>query len=145
MAHGLNKVVRKSKESSVTVPDRLSFPDLIKKTDEAIANDAKLSLDKYVRSCGIPERMLLPKGKSEGMEFILAVAVTDGEKDLIVENLEKDDKGGTHTQCGIHGEKYPDRKPLGYPLDRKIPDERVFLEVPNFYKTVVKIYHKDKP
>ena len=143
MSAGANHITRNSKESSVTVHDRLRYLELVKKTDAAIEEGTELHLEEYLRPCGIPERMLLPKGKSEGMEFTLAVAITDGEKDLIDMSLVDSEKlASSYAHCGVHGEKYPDKKPLGFPLDRKIPDERIFLETPNVYKGVVKIYHR---
>ena len=143
MHGGQNKISRKSTESSVTVPDRMSYHDLVEKTDAAVESGSKLDLHEFERSCGIPNRMLLPKGKPQGMDFVLAVAVTDGEEDLAVADMEKDSHGNTHAQCGIHGEKYPDKKPLGYPLDRRVPDDRVFYDTPNFFRTYVKIYHNE--
>ena len=139
---GKNTITRKSSESSVTVPDRMSFPELMKKADEAVDSGSKLDLHMYTRSCGIPERMLLPRGNPQGMEFDLYVAVTDGEEDLVMKDMEKDERGSTHTQCGVHGEKYPDKRPLGYPFDRRIPDDRVFENIPNFYHKTIEIFHQ---
>ncbi|TOF84739.1 hypothetical protein CGJ13_23485, partial [Vibrio parahaemolyticus] len=53
------------------------------------------------------------------MEFSLFVGVSDGDEDKTVDNPE--DLAATHSQCGIHGEKYPDKRPMGYPVDRHIP------------------------
>lgn len=140
---GQNKITRKSSESSVTVPDRMHYADIMLKADEAVEKGEELHLEEFVEGCGIPNRMLLPKGKKSGMYFVLAVAVTDGEEDLAVAGFEKEDHKRHFAHCGVHGEKYPDKKPLGYPLDRKVPDTRVFFETPNFYRTYVKIYHND--
>nr|XP_045583379.1 hemocyanin B chain-like [Procambarus clarkii] len=139
LSSGSNHVVRKSTESSVTVPDRLSFEELKKRTDAAVTSGSELDLHEFERSCGIPNRLLLPKGKERGMEFALFVGVTNGDEDKTVDNPEK--LGPTHAQCGIHGEKYPDKRPMGYPVDRRIPDNRVFLETPNIKRIFVNVFH----
>lgn len=95
----------------------------------------------YVRSCGIPHRLLLPKGKTAGMDFTLLVAVTDGNKDKAVEHPEQSDR--SHSQCGVHGGRYPDKRPMGYPVDRRIPDERVFLGTPNIKRVPVQVFHDE--
>ena len=140
MAPGANTIVRHAADSSVTVPDVPSFHALIEAADAAVAAGEELHQEQYERACGIPNRLLLPKGTSEGMEFVLAVAVTDGETDEQHDILEKQDVHG-HAQCGVHGEKYPDHLPMGFPLDRHIEDERILLSSPNVKYTIVKITH----
>ena len=142
VSSGSNKVVRKSSESSVTMPDIPGFSSLIKAADEAVSSGGDLHHEEFDRACGIPNRMLLPKGTVEGMEFALAVAVTDGDTDQQHDALEKSGYH-SHTQCGIHGEKYPDHQPMGFPLDRRIPDERVLLKSDNVAYTIVKVFHKE--
>merc|ERR1712212_1109071 len=138
---GAIHVVRKSGESSVTVPDVPSLTTIMEETNLAMENGRTLNMEEYERSCGLPNRMLLPKGKKDGMEFYLAVYASDGSADRNGEHVEGEELGGTHSHCGVHGEVYPDKRPLGYPLDRRIPDERVFLNMPNFKSTVVAVYH----
>ncbi|KAK8752085.1 hypothetical protein OTU49_011984, partial [Cherax quadricarinatus] len=141
LAPGSNHIVRKSVDSSVTVPDRPSFDSLKRKADQAVESHSKLDLHEFERSCGIPNRLLLPKGTTSGMEFSLFVGVSDGDEDKTVDNPE--DLAATHSQCGIHGEKYPDKRPMGYPVDRHIPDPRVVLQAPNIHKVHVKIFHDE--
>lgn len=139
---GENHLERKSSESSVTVPDVPSFSTLIAEADKAVAGTSDFDFAEYDRSCGIPNRMLLPKGNPSGMEFALVVSVTDGESDAQHDSLEHAG-AHSHTQCGIHGEKYPDHQPMGFPLDRRIPDERIFLNADNNAYTIVKVFHDD--
>ncbi|XP_018012847.1 hemocyanin-like [Hyalella azteca] len=141
LSAGDNVIKRKSSDSSVTVPDVPSFQTLITEADKAVAGSSDFDFAHYARSCGIPNRMLLPKGTENGMEFALVVSVTDGESDEQHDALE-DATTESHTQCGIHGEKYPDHQPMGFPLDRPIPDERVFLSSDNNAYTIVKVYFK---
>ena len=139
MSAGANDIIRKSSESSVTVEDRKGFKELIKMADEAVAG---AGIEKsYARACGHPHRLLLPKGKPEGMKFKLYAAITKGSD--IHSSYGGDDLVDNHAYCGIQGKPYPDLKPMGYPFDRRIPDAREF-KIPNFHGIEVEIYHNDK-
>lgn len=141
VASGNNKISRSSRDFSVSVPDVPSFKSLIHTADQAVAKGSPLGLEEFDRSCGIPDRLLLPKGNSRGMEYVLAVAVTDGEADIQHDLLEKSE-AHSHAQCGVHGEKYPDHQPMGFPLDRRIEDERILLGSPNIKYTIVSVTFK---
>jgi len=141
LSPGANHVVRKSSESSVTVPDVPSFHTLIDQTDEAVANGNELNMSGFERACGIPNRMLLPKGWGHGMQFTMDVYVTDGENDWNIEAGDFDEVEGSHSHCGVQGKPYPDRRPLGYPLDRRIEDNRIFDNTVNFKAIPVKVFH----
>ena len=138
---GENLISRKSSESSVTVPDIPSFSKLIHDADAAVANGAELHNEQFAHQCGIPNRMLLPKGTHEGMEFALVVTVSDATEDEGHETLEKSGHH-SHGQCGITGEKQPDHQPMGFPLDRKIADD-AFLHADNIKSILVKVHHHD--
>merc|ERR1712212_152822 len=135
LEHGANHIVRKSTESSMTSPDIPSFADLIHRADEAVQNGEELDTSAYTQQCGIPNRMLLPKGKKEGMDFYLEMIVNDAAGD----NHEVDEH--SHGHCGVRGETYPDHRPMGFPMDRSIPDDRLFL-ADNIHSQKVKVYHK---
>ena len=143
MTPGANTIIHKSSESSVTVPDSVSFASLIEKADAAVAAGQQSSgMEEYSRNCGIPDRLLLPKGNEQGLEFALFAFVNDGSHDH-TDSFDLDGHyGGTHAQCGIHGQKYPDLRPMGFPLDRHISDSRIATTISNFKKTYVKVYHK---
>ncbi|XP_064089683.1 hemocyanin B chain-like [Macrobrachium nipponense] len=140
---GGNRIVRKSTDSSVTVPDIPPFQTLIDAADQAVAGNGEFHMPEHQRSCGIPNRMLLPKGKEQGMDFALILAVTDGSYDATHSDAAESEHGGSHALCGSHGEVYPDRRPMGFPLDRRIPDRRVYDETTNFKLTIVKVYHEE--
>merc|ERR1712189_32075 len=117
----------KSSELAVTVPDSTSFADLIEKADAAVsAGQESSGMESFSRTCGIPDRLLLPKGNEQGLEFALWALVSDG----------------SHDHTGIHGQKYPDLRPMGYPLDRQITNPRISEKITNFKSTYVKVYHK---
>ncbi|XP_047499441.1 hemocyanin subunit-like [Penaeus chinensis] len=136
LSPGSNHIVRKSSESAVTVPDVPSFDTLFKKAEAALGG-GDAGLTEFESATGIPNRFLLPKGNEQGLEFDLVVAVTDGEADAAVEGLH-DNTDFIH--YGSHG-KYPDNRPHGYPLDRKVPDDRVFEDLPNFKHIQVKVFN----
>merc|ERR1712142_20625 len=137
---GNNHFVRSAKESSVAVPDIPSFKTLIEKADHAYQYKHEPQLTEFQRSCGIPQRLLIPKGTVKGLDFQLWAFVTDGSNDATLDDLHKDEYL-SHSHCGIPGEKFPDSRPMGFPLDRKIPDARVFHGTTNFKNTIVKISH----
>ncbi|CAL4121185.1 unnamed protein product [Meganyctiphanes norvegica] len=145
LAPGANTVIRPAEKSTVTIPDIPSFDFMKEKTDAAVAAGADATgLEEFGRSCGIPNRLLLPKGKENGLEMVLMAFLEDGEADkaddfTIDVNSEF---GGTHAHCGIRGQKVPDKRALGYPLDRSITDFRMTAAVPNFKTSLVNVYHK---
>jgi len=143
LAPGANTIVRKSSESAVTVPDSPSFQEMIAKTEETLASGAdSTTLEELSRACGIPDRLLLPKGKEEGLDMVLMSYISDGETDHTDTFQVGGHYGGTHAHCGIHGQKYPDKRAMGFPIDRQILDFRMSASVTNFKNTMVKIYHK---
>lgn len=120
----------------MTVPDVPSTLTLHQKTEEALTSGTELYLEEFESATGFPDRLLLPRGNSAGMEYKLVVMVSDGEADAA--NMDIINMSKFH-HYGHHG-VYPDKRPHGYPLDRRVPDERVFHELPNFHETIVKVH-----
>nr|ALF44611.1 hemocyanin [Eriphia verrucosa] len=135
---GHNTITRSSRDSAVTVPDVPSFQTLMTKTEQALASGSALHLEDFHSSLGLPNRFLIPKGKSEGMEFHLVVFASDGAKDAAVDGLHQIT---TFHHYGLHDGTYPDHQPHGYPLDRHVDDERIITGVTNFKAIDVKVYH----
>jgi tyrosinase len=65
--------------------------------------------------CGWPLHLLLPRGTKSGMEFVAFVMLTDFEQDMV--DAEK--KCGSMSFCGARDARYPDKRPMGYPFDRR--------------------------
>ena len=128
---GNNEIIRKSSESSITVPDVPTYKTLVEMTEN------RQNLEMYESATGIPNRLLLPKGNEEGVEFRLLVAVSDAEKDINDESIITMNK---YHHYGVRGIQ-PDKRPFGYPLDRRVPDEHIVDEVPNIKETMVKVYN----
>jgi len=149
LAPGANLILRDAKFSTVTIPDIPTFSYIMEKTNAAVMEGAdSTGLEGLDRSCGIPDRLLLPKGKENGLEMVLMAFLEDGEADkadgisLDGISLGETEFGGTHAHCGIHGQKIPDKRAMGYPLDRPILDFRMTASIPNFKTNLVKVYHK---
>ncbi|XP_053638076.2 pseudohemocyanin-1 [Cherax quadricarinatus] len=137
---GENHIVRKSVESSVTVPDVPSINTLHEKAEAALSGGSDLQQEQFVSAAGLPNRLLIPKGNEAGVEFKLVVAVTDGAADAAINDLETFKKFHHYGYKGV----YPDKKPHGYPLDRNVPDEQIFHDIPNFAETIVKVFNHDE-
>ena len=77
----------------------------------------RIPIDDRQCNCGWPYHMLLPAGNesAEGMPYILMVMVTDAAIDMV--GAEPD--CGSLSFCGTRTNQYPDRRPLGYPFNRK--------------------------
>jgi hypothetical protein len=97
-----------------------------KKLLKAIDGSEELKLQK--RIFAFPERLLLPKGKPEGMPFQLFVFVSPVQGEPM-----------TYTSR-VFGEALMDNRPFGYPLDR--PIREFDFHGPNFFFKDVFIYHQ---
>nr|CAC44752.1 hemocyanin subunit 4 [Cupiennius salei] len=113
LAPGKNVINRNAIESSVTLAHTYTFEEL--KAGQAASQDAT----EYC-SCGWPENMLVPKGTSKGMDFELFVMCTD----YTVDNPEGANVrticSDAVSYCGAKDQKYPDKKPMGFPFDRHL-------------------------
>ncbi|NP_001301064.1 hemocyanin AA6 chain-like [Limulus polyphemus] len=131
---GKNEITRNSVDSSVTISTLHTFDEL--ESGVGVNENA----DEYC-SCGWPKNMLVPRGNNKGMTFELFVMLTDWEHDNVggkgSDNHMCDD---AVSYCGAKDSKYPDKKPMGFPFDRRIDahDIEEFL-TPNMALTDVKI------
>lgn len=123
----MNKIERSSHESIFVVPDTMPSLDFYKMITKALegGDTYKYSTQMY----GIPDRMMLPKGKPEGMAFKLFVYVSPYVES---ETLTMD--------FPIFGTQQVEKKPIGFPLDR--PMYHYDKTVPNMYWKDVTIFHK---
>nr|CAR85701.1 hemocyanin subunit type 1 precursor [Periplaneta americana] len=139
---GTTVVQRKSSESSVTIPDRETTKVLTKRVEEALQGKTTYMVNKDVRHCGYPDRLLLPKGKKDGMIFTMYVIVTDYETEKVNDLPYDYEYGGAISYCGtLAGHKYPVNKPMGFPFDRQIDGDNFCT--PNMFQKDVIITFKD--
>jgi tyrosinase len=104
---GKNVIARSSKLSAVIRKPATRPDDPPKPPDR----------DSYC-DCGWPCHLLLPSGgRGAGRDFRILVMLTDWNLDKV----EVAGKCGSMSFCGKRDAKYPDRRPMGYPFDRKWP------------------------
>ncbi|GBL88938.1 Hemocyanin A chain [Araneus ventricosus] len=135
---GKNTIVRSSTDSSVTISSTYTFKELLHGED--FDNDRT-----EFCSCGWPQHLLVPKGNDKGMTFDLFVMISDGEKDKVAPTAgSKKLCNDALSYCGVMDEKYPDKRAMGYPFDRKITAESYaeFLS-PNMLVSNINIRFQD--
>merc|ERR1719445_655413 len=106
------KYRRQSKNSSVTMktPHGLEYGDL----QSALESGNITAEDFNYLGCGWPKHLLISKGNSEGASFSLFVVISQ----LLEGETLPPDLGHSFTLCGVKGEKFPDKRPMGFPVDR---------------------------
>lgn len=114
MRPGANTVNRRSTESAVTIPYEQTFRS--QKVRPAAGTLAEEEFNQC--GCGWPQHMLIPKGNAAGMKFDLFVMISNYDEDRVDQDLV-----GECTQaspyCSVRDRLFPDKKPMGYPLDRR--------------------------
>lgn len=66
-------------------------------------------------ACGWPYNLLLPRGTTDGMAFRLLVLATDAAWDR-----DDTDPCGSMSFCGLRDSRYPDKRSMGYPFERRL-------------------------
>ncbi|XP_050074045.1 phenoloxidase 8-like [Anopheles maculipalpis] len=113
---GMNTIVRRSDQSSVTIPYDRTFRAIGTKSTPTDTGD--LAQFRFC-GCGWPQHMLVPKGAPEGVQFDLFAMVSDYEQDSVAQELDPNAPcSDSHSFCGLRDKKYPDRRAMGYPFDR---------------------------
>ncbi|XP_054706209.1 hemocyanin G chain-like [Uloborus diversus] len=112
LAPGKNTLSRNAIESAVTLAHTFTF-------DELQAGKGSQNASEYC-SCGWPENMLIPRGTHKGMDFELFVMLTDYTVDNPEGAANKTICNDAVSYCGAKDQKYPDKKPMGFPFDRPI-------------------------
>ena len=82
------------------------------------------------RMSGVPDRMMLPKGKPEGMVFKLFVYMSPYDESKV-----------KMLEFPVFGMHPIETKPIGFPLDR--PMLHYDKTIPNMYWKDVTIFHKN--
>ncbi|KYN32236.1 Arylphorin subunit alpha [Trachymyrmex septentrionalis] len=125
---GMNKIVRNSQDCFFTVPDPEPIEMLYKKVLKALDGSDEFSYAERVY--GFPQRLLLPKGKKNGMPFQMFVYINPIEGELIP------------TMSRVFGGYKFDNKSHGFPLDRPVSNFR--YDGSNMMLKDIMIYHKDE-
>ncbi|XP_065075620.1 phenoloxidase 8-like isoform X1 [Ochlerotatus camptorhynchus] len=114
---GGNTIVRRSDQSSVTIPYERTFRAV--GTSSTPTNANALAQFRFC-GCGWPQHMLIPKGATgDGVQFDIFAMVSDYTIDAVNQtqdpNAPCDD---AHSFCGLRDKLYPDTRAMGYPFDR---------------------------
>ncbi|XP_065204184.1 phenoloxidase 1-like [Planococcus citri] len=128
-AKEITNVKRKSVESSVTIPFEKTFMTL-SDVQQLVKNNDKLNQEWSTAQngycgCGWPHYLLIGKGvPGKGLECDLFVMITNYEDDRVDESPlhQKCCDKSSLSYCGVRNKKYPDKKPMGFPFDRAIPN-----------------------
>ncbi|XP_065074155.1 phenoloxidase 8-like [Ochlerotatus camptorhynchus] len=112
---GSNTIVRRSEQSSVTIPYERTF--------RSAAISSQTGTEQYrFCNCGWPSHLLIPKGTPEGMTFDLFAMISDYTGDTVNQEFDENvDCNDSHSFCGLRDRLYPDRRPMGYPFDHRAP------------------------
>ncbi|XP_065341688.1 phenoloxidase subunit 1-like [Cloeon dipterum] len=135
---GYNTIIRKSIDSTVTVPFAQSAKTL--EYNESTSNDPGRC------GCGWPHNLLIPKGNQTGYPGVIFAMVSDYGSDIIAQTIriQAGECKIAASYCGIFNKKYPDKRAMGYPFDRASSAKTLseFI-IPNMYTRVVNIVHED--
>nr|Q8IFJ8.1 RecName: Full=Hemocyanin subunit B; Flags: Precursor [Scutigera coleoptrata]CAD55132.1 hemocyanin subunit B [Scutigera coleoptrata] len=140
MAIELDKFVATVPAGSSTVEQHSSKSSVTQSNDNFYGSSATRSSENHC-SCGWPDYLLIPKGNHQGVQFNVYVIATSYDEDH-VESDESCHCGDSLSYCGALYDKYPDRRPMGYPFDRHA-DAQTFDEfkTKNMNSVTVTIKH----
>ncbi|XP_022160595.1 phenoloxidase 2-like [Myzus persicae] len=126
LKRGRNEIVRRSIESSVTIPHEITYRN--QGSNRPAANSDAAPMFNFC-GCGWPQNMLIAKGSSEGFQCQLFVMVSNGEIDQVA-NAQGDGQtcDDASSYCGVLNSRYPDARSMGYPFDRTPRDGVVTLQ-----------------
>jgi len=113
-------VGRGSWQSTVVRRKSVDEPMQIADTKDEFVDDSDTIDDNAWCECGLPYRLLLPRGTAEGMPARLMVLVTDAEDDGTAIEL-KTAQCGSVSFCGKKNQSWPDKYEMGWPFDRPFP------------------------
>ncbi|KAJ0173370.1 hypothetical protein K1T71_011546 [Dendrolimus kikuchii] len=112
---GNNKIRQSSTKSSVTIPYERTFRDQGARVGTPGTAEAA---DFDFCGCGWPHHMLTPKGTTSGFPMVLFAMVSNWNDDRIEQDLVGACNDAS-SYCGIRDRKYPDRRAMGFPFDRR--------------------------
>ncbi|EDW35449.1 GL17278 [Drosophila persimilis] len=137
---GVTHIKRNSGDFFIWVNDRTTYLELYQKLMDASVSDYKFKLDQSEAHCGVPNRMMLPKGKKGGQVYQFFYMVYPFHETAVAQYTGYD----PIISCGIgHGSRYVDALPFGFPFNRPVKHDYYF-DVHNFKFFDVKIFHRDE-
>ncbi|XP_034185501.2 hexamerin 70c [Osmia lignaria lignaria] len=126
---GPNNIQRSSSESSLTTSNMMEADYFYSKLNKAISGSEPFVYSEEDRS--FPEHLTLPRGRTGGMKYKMFFFLSTVN-------------GNDPTMClNPAADKFPQKKSLGFPLDRPMPDTWNY-SIPNMFFKDVYIYEIPK-
>jgi tyrosinase len=130
-------IFRNDTESSVIRKPAVKDPS----TYNINFNPTDIRLDRAQCKCGWPYHLLVPKGKAteEGSAYKMVVMISDAS----IDSTETQPDCGSLSFCGARDSMYPDKRPMGYPFNRKFKKDilKTVSSFDNFASRSFKILH----
>ncbi|XP_061386770.1 fat-body protein 1-like [Musca vetustissima] len=138
---GRNVIKRKSRDITWTGRDVTTYQELYKRVMTALQGNIDLTLNPLMgQTTLLPHRLLLPRGRVEGLPMQLLVVITPADDDTPTSMMSGQI---VNTRLGLDS-LLLDNLPLTYPLDRNAGDVQKLLTLPNVMMRDILIYHEDK-
>ncbi|KAH8261300.1 hypothetical protein KR044_006756, partial [Drosophila immigrans] len=127
---GRNRVQHRSTNIGWTSRDVTPISEIYRRVLTTIhgQRDELLTAELIGENGRFPQRLLLPRGRPEGLPMQLLVIISPIERQEQQVTLQN-----TAGIMGVSVAAVEDGRPLGYPLDRRIDDEEQLLRLPNVY------------
>ncbi|KAH8370928.1 hypothetical protein KR093_005559 [Drosophila rubida] len=136
---GRNRIQQRSTNIGWTTRDVTPISEIYRRVMSTMRGQREeLLIDELVGETGrFPQRLLLPRGRREGLPMQLLVIVSPIERraQIVPQN--------TAGMMGISVATIEDGRSLGYPLDRRIDNEEQLLRLPNVYMQDVLIVQEN--
>lgn len=122
---GRNRIQQRSIDIPWTSRDVTPLAEIYRRVMLQMRGQQELGVQELVGENGrFPQRLLLPRGRPEGLPMQLLVVVSP-----VIEMVEREIV--PEISIGIGQASLQDIRPLGYPLDRRIDNEQALLQLPN--------------
>ncbi|SPP76098.1 fat-body protein 1 [Drosophila guanche] len=122
---GINRIQQRSIDIPWTSRDVTPLSEIYRRVMMQLHGQQELDTQELVGENGrFPQRLLLPRGRPEGLPMQLLVIVSpvlEQQQRSIIPSV----------SLGIGSASLQDIRPLGYPLDRPITNEQELLQLPN--------------
>ena len=134
-------VPRPAWHSTVIRLKTVGDPMTLANQDDQWTSDLATS-DQAWCECGLPYRLLLPKGTSQGMSFRFMVLLTDAVEDGLAGNNTMDECGSV-SYCAKKDLTWPDNKEMGFPFNRPFPSASALDPITAFFASKANVVWRD--
>ncbi|EDW70396.2 uncharacterized protein Dvir_GJ11558 [Drosophila virilis] len=139
---GRNRIQYRSTNIAWTTRDATPYSEIYRRVMTTLSGqqDAMIVNDLVGENGRFPQRLLLPRGRPEGLPMQLLVIVSPVER-LGREQLMRMER--IDGVMGMSMASIMDSRPLGFPLDRRIDNEQELLQLSNVQLEDVMIIHEN--